>query len=207
MNKDKISPENIFKNRALLTETDEMWREMHSDYFKINLKLKEETDKREAVIQFWRRLAVRVALSIIESLCFRMKITILSHNELFGKKLSPRIETPLREETYALDEKGETMSRNAYYEPKRNLRFVFKEFAKVFNPDFRLKVDDKGWASYREALKIRNRITHPKNLWDLNCSEEEYKMVTEAYNWFERSITQLLMPEEYEKYIKSLESK
>ena len=28
MNKDKISPENIFKNRALLTETDEMWREM-----------------------------------------------------------------------------------------------------------------------------------------------------------------------------------
>jgi len=207
MNKDKISPENFFKNRALLTETDEMWIEMHNDYFKINLKLEEENDKGEADIQFWRRLAVRVGLSIIESICFRMKITILSHNELFGGKLSPRIQTPLREERYELDEKGEIMSRNAYYEPKRNLRFVFTEFAKVFNSDFRLKVDDKGWASYREALKIRNRITHPKYLSDLNCSEEEYQTVNEAYNWFQHSLTQLLMPEEYEKYIKSHESK
>ena len=42
----------------------------------------------------------------------------------------------------------------------------------------------RGWQAVRQAIPVRNRITHPKAEADLSVSDYEIKLVDEAYAWF-----------------------
>jgi len=43
---------------------------------------------------------------------------------------------------------------------------------------------DNGWERLQQVLAIRNRITHPKKVEDLNVSDEEMLFMREANCWF-----------------------
>jgi hypothetical protein len=45
---------------------------------------------------------------------------------------------------------------------------------------------DKGWTTFKDAMEIRNRITHPKKVGDCWIFEPDLQIVTSAYEWFQK---------------------
>lgn len=122
---------------------------------------------------------------MIECLCFRLKAEtlVLAKNPLERYKFTPGDISMLEEQTYDVDGKGKVRKRKIFLKTANNLRFAFNVSAKL-TLDFNLDASGKGWESYKKAVKIRNRITHPKNISDLNISKEEMSTVREAFMWF-----------------------
>ena len=50
---------------------------------------------------------------------------------------------------------------------------------------------DNGWNEFKKAVKIRNRITHPKSASDLHISDEDTKTVEAASEWFQSVVHEL----------------
>jgi len=135
-----------------------------------------------------RRALIRSTFSFIEGCCFRLKQNAL----VFCNEFSPGEISLLKEKTYILNDRGIVGEKEAHLTAKSNLKFAFKAYAKAFNADFKLKVNSEGWKSYLGALKIRNRITHPKEFLDLFIEDKDMIKVMEARIWFHGNLTQLL---------------
>jgi hypothetical protein len=62
---------------------------------------------------------------------------------------------------------------------------------------YELQVDDVGWDNFKQALLlIRNRITHPKTIEDLQLSDKEVQTAADAASWYlkvQRELIQKLM--------------
>jgi hypothetical protein len=148
-------------------ETTEMGNVLTEDIKKIIGFSKEVEYKSD--MQFWMRIMVRTIIDSIDALIYRLrKMTqeLIKFREI-EKKLPPK--------------------------PKKtNLRYIFKVFAVALDSTFEIKEDDEKLKDYSEARKIRNRITHPKSLADLNISlEEEYVKFADTYYWVTNCIKQL----------------
>jgi hypothetical protein len=128
-----------------------------------------ETIKYESEAQFWMRVMVRTIVDSIDALIFRLRKTARELIELRGieNELPPK--------------------------PKKiNLRYIFKVLAIAFNSTFEIKEDDEKLKDYSEARAIRNRITHPKELTDLNISlKGEYVKFSDTFIWVSECIKKL----------------
>jgi hypothetical protein len=90
----------------------------------------------------------------------------------------------LEEVSYELNDKGETKTQVKFIPLTKNLRFAFDTAARAFNVPYKLVVDDEGWSKFRDALIIRNRITHPKVIDHLQLSDDEVQIVADTATWF-----------------------
>lgn len=131
-----------------------------------------------------RRISVRTLFSNIEAICNRLKLSVLPFAEANVKKLEKEEIAMINEESYFLDEYGEAKKRKAYPNFASNLQFAFKVYTRVTGSDFKLDVESIQWKKFKKAIKIRNRITHPKNLSDMKISKDDFRKATNAYNWF-----------------------
>ena len=137
--------------------------------------------------QFWRRTFVRSTFALIEGNTFRMKQYALTQSHLFtGAEVAL-----LKEESYELNEKGIAYEQPKYVNISRNIRFAFQSFAHSFHSNYTLKVDDKGWDCFKKALKVRDRLTHPKGLNDLNITDQEINDAMVALSWYSKSFGEL----------------
>lgn len=170
-----------------ILETNKMLEIMNADLFKIMKKTDQESED-----QCWRRMVVRTALSIVESVCFRMKLLAINVGILKGIEFSKREKAFLYEEKEIKRKDDSIEKRKFYPESKENLKFVFKIIARMFGTKFEIKEEDVGWRSYVKAIEIRNRITHPKNIEDLNVSIKDYDTAGEAFRWFSLLFNELL---------------
>jgi len=125
--------------------------------------------KFESELQFWLRIAVRTAIDSIDTMIYRLKIPVRKLIKLRGneKKLFPKPK-------------------------KKSLIFTFKEFAVTFDSTYEIKEGDENYKEYLKARKIRNKITHPKKLVDLNVSVNDYRQVIDAFEWVENCLSQLI---------------
>lgn len=150
-------------------------------------KLASDDAGRDVSGSLWRRIFIRSLFAYIEGTCFRLKQDV----KLF-KKCSPQEDSIISEKSYALDEKGSIKERELYLRPKENIKFAFKIYSGCFGPDFKLKTDGNGWNAYKGALKIRNRITHPKKIDNLKISDGEWAYIVNAHTWFDDEYQRLL---------------
>jgi hypothetical protein len=85
--------------------------------------------------------------------------------------------------------RGKSLSRisrlRSFFLPTaKNVRFVFALFARVRGLSAQADYSGHGWRAFREAVEIRNRITHPKASVDLSVSSSDLKLTEQAYAWF-----------------------
>jgi hypothetical protein len=130
--------------------------------------------------QFNRRTVVRTMFASLEAMTFGLKQSIL--------KMAPRLLSPadvalLQEETYTLDNKGEVQAQPKYLQLEFNFRYAVNKFAEAFELGMKLDCAGKEWQALREAVKTRNRITHPKNAQDCHVSDGDLDNLELAYNW------------------------
>lgn len=63
------------------------------------------------------------------------------------------------------------------------LAFVIRKAAEITNADATELFGDNGWCEVQKALKVRDRITHPKTPEDLNITPEEIESTRESLRW------------------------
>jgi hypothetical protein len=138
--------------------------------------------------QFDRRVYIRAVFASIEGMVFEFKRVVLTAHEADAAKLTRAELAVLREETYDLADTGDAVARTRYFPLPPTLRFAFRTFARLLGSNYHPPVDGAGWQAFREALEIRNRITHPRSLEDGQVSDQDLTVVGRAYQWYEEAL-------------------
>jgi len=162
--------------KGLKVDTDYWWR-------------KEQDEPNE----IHRRAAVRSTFALIEGVTFSIKQLAStwirdSQGSLPWRVLGPKEMGQLallREESYDLDDKGQVIIRPARLDLLRNVRFAFNAFFRIIHmSDSPLDASARGWSTFRDAMRVRNRLMHPKKPGDIAVSTDEALLVNQAYVWF-----------------------
>jgi hypothetical protein len=141
--------------------------------------------------QFWRRTFIRSVFALIEGFTYRLKQVALEASKIFSIELSNSEIALLLEESYGVNEKGEAEVKPDYLQLPKNIKFAFNMFSRAYGLNYELKVDDAGWLSFKEALKIRNRLTHPKSTGDVAVSDQDMSYAEKAAIWFVKSSVEM----------------
>lgn len=138
--------------------------------------------------QFWRRVYVRAVFSYFEAHAFVMRSSCL-----------PRMR-PKRGDAEAIFRLA--LLTDASYQPTKTGRLerarefrvpfvnsfafsmrTFAEGAGLTNKEIERFFADNCFNLLQRATKVRDRLTHPKKLSDLDVSNDELLEVTNAYGW------------------------
>ncbi|WP_299974603.1 hypothetical protein [uncultured Pseudoteredinibacter sp.] len=138
-----------------------------------------------------RRSYIRAVLSALEGVLYTLREDIIRHGDLGS--FSPKQRAKLLEKVYR---NGVVQSADKYLPLEEAIKFMPKCFARHMGiKGFEFPHGDEGWARMKEAIRIRNKITHPKCLNDLNVSVADLATVATAKVWFkERVSSQLIVP-------------
>jgi hypothetical protein len=90
----------------------------------------------------------------------------------------------LIEKTYQPNEKGEVGEQRMQIPLKTNIKFAFRAYARAHLVDYKLNVGDNRWNDFKNSLAVRDRLTHPKEVRNLEVSDEELKSLKSAFDWF-----------------------
>jgi hypothetical protein len=143
--------------------------------------------------QFWRRSYVRIYFTMIEGLCALMREKCLplacTQDSKGGISVS---------DIHFLSDVGFRIKDNGTLEPEEHrcpfinrVAFSIRTFAKYANVTIDM-CGDSGWKGFRDATKIRNRLTHPKSAEDLTISDEDMKVVQSGVNWFYTNVVEVM---------------
>lgn len=130
-----------------------------------------------------RRSFVRAVFAMIEGLTYSLKQGALEKEETQPVFTTAELAL-LKEEFYDLNDNGEAAIRRSKLRTKPNTLFALQSFAKghgaIFVPN-----RDEGWSALIAAIKVRDRLMHPKKIIDLTVSDAEMETVKEASLWFQ----------------------
>jgi hypothetical protein len=139
-----------------------------------------------------RRIYVRSVFATIEAWIYAIKQMALRwHPDPKCPTISEAERAFAQEHEYRLTVSGDVETRRAKISLEANLRFGFKLLGKAGYVPSELDVSGPEWQSFKRAIKIRDRITHPKSVDDLNISDEDYKDVSAGFGWVLISYTKL----------------
>lgn len=133
---------------------------------------------------FRRRSYVRTALSAVEGIVHELKSRAAESAARQPDTFSIGELSFLRDEGYTLDDHGHVRSQPRFIPIAANVLFTFKAYMRSKGGQAVLNLDHPGWAQFRRAIAIRNRITHPKKPSDLVLADDDLKTVREGFHWF-----------------------
>jgi hypothetical protein len=135
---------------------------------------------------FWRRATYRTVFSSVEALTAHAKMTVLIFADK-GTIFSDAERLALREIEYSIEENGLLAEKKAKIKFLSNVCFTLSCFARMRANGFKI-VKTGGWDSLTKAVKVRDRITHPKTAADLIISDVEMRHLDEGWNWFGKAL-------------------
>jgi len=128
-----------------------------------------------------RRNYIRAIFAWIEAISYLMRRHV--YNELHKQPLTPDSLPKLlaaSETCYHVDGKGDVVETSLKTRTSNNLLFSLKAFAEIVGLPLTIDKGGRNWQAYSEALRIRDRITHPKRLEDIELTDREIEVVREA---------------------------
>jgi hypothetical protein len=142
-------------------------------------------------IQFWRRTYVRALFAFVEAQIWFYKTYALMAVEGGLAHLTVGELALLNELQFDL-EKGKVREQKKFLPVAENFRFAVYILAKAYRSTYVLDVSGKEWSWFREAIDIRNRITHPKVPTDIIISDEESNKLLHVGRWLTSGISRQL---------------
>lgn len=131
-----------------------------------------------------RRFYVRAVFALVEAVVEQHKRLLLDLAERGLLTLGPGIREVLSETTYFAKDNGTVQEREQYLQLERKLRTVYRTAGDAFGQPLAVTFGDRGWQSFRAALDIRDRITHPKTFEDCHVDEDALDTVDRGHEWF-----------------------
>jgi len=146
----------------------------------------------EKFSQAERRLYTRSVFALIEALILVMKQMALSfHPEPSCETISQAERVFAQEQVYRLSESGDIEVHRNKVTLETNIKFSFKLFAKSGYVSATLEVSCLEWQSLKKAIKVRDRITHPKKVADIEILDHEFEDVRTSLSWLTISFVKL----------------
>ena len=176
-----------------MSDLDAMYVTLHKDM--IFCQQRQQEDK-----VIWRRMYVRASFAFIEAFSFYLKQhafnqTLVAVYDSFKQgsgHIPSRDLALLNDESYCLSDKGEAKIEKAKLRTIPNLLFALSSFAKSIGSDYVAMKDDAGYESLTMAIKIRDKLTHPKDVQSLEVTDEQVRIVTTAIEWVQREYVRIL---------------
>jgi len=171
---------------------------INNSYLKTTFKiLVEDVEKaieegKKKASPYIRRTYLRAFFALVEGLNYQLKQICLQFCKYNTNLFTFKELSLLHESSYSINDNNSITSHAKFLPILKNLPFTVKCYAKAHNSNFSLLVNKDGWYSFRYAVKIRNRITHPKNPDNLTITDDDLIKIGEATAWFRDNITALL---------------
>ena len=126
--------------------------------------------------QYRYRSYVRTVFSCLDGLCNCWMNLVLNVYKQSDKK----------EKENAKIEFEKLTNKNKKLSFSENVKYTFRLVGKILTNNTYLIDFEKNhnWTNFIDSVKIRRRITHPKNKKDFYLSKPNIKTVKEAYDWF-----------------------
>ena len=115
------------------------------------------------------------------------QIVLASHGD-YDYQLNIGEVALLREEAFDIDSRGKVVVRSANLRTLNNIRFTLSIVGRTIAPGYEPPVGDAGWEALQKALKVRHRVTHPKERSDLAISNDELDQIRAAFKWFRSAL-------------------
>ena len=96
----------------------------------------------------------------------------------------------LNEVAFDLKANGDIKESIKFLKLPDNFKFLFKSINKLFNANIEIDYGAKDWQNFIEAQKIRNRLTHPRQIADLDINDTEIAICKSVCHWFNDLIHQ-----------------
>jgi hypothetical protein len=142
----------------------------------------------DADYEFHARQLLRAVFAYIEGVTFSVKIT--AANQCLEKNIdiSPPERYIAGEVSYELNDKGEVVEHPAQIRLAANVRFAFTLLERVYGYPSQFDPSSEWWFCFKESIKVRNRLMHPRMPKDLDVSGDEIVKALKAKNGFNATL-------------------
>jgi hypothetical protein len=131
-----------------------------------------------------RRFYIRAIFAFIEAVVEQHKRLLLQLHEKKFIRLKIGYYEVLSERIFTTSDSGNVTSKDQYLQLPRKIRTVYRAASESFDEEMVLNFVENGWQNFRDAIKIRNRITHPKTRADCEIETEDLETVESGEVWF-----------------------
>jgi hypothetical protein len=137
-----------------------------------------------------KRNFVRSAFAAIEGLLwqFRRQVELSIESE---RDLTVIERAAFNDKSYAIGENGNLQEQTKIIPMTAMFRFSVRAAEMQYN-QILVDFSDINWSTFKAAIAIRNRITHPKNVGDLSLSDQDVTTVKDGLFWLLETILHVL---------------
>jgi hypothetical protein len=168
--------ENFLALFDALEKRDELNRILRDDFLKAYEILDRQNED-----QYLRRTTTRTSFALIEGTINNLNTTVLDAYK-YGFITLTQNEIEKLEERKQLENGG---SRPFFLPLEKKVEFSIIIYAqKIGNIDFKIDSSSPEWKKFKFAIEIRNHLTHPKSLKDIEINEEKISLVLDSTLWF-----------------------
>jgi len=139
----------------------------------------------DADYEFKARQFVRAVFAYIEATTFSVKASSAWRCMENDIDITPQERYFATDTEHELNDRGEVVEAVARISLSRNIRFAFALNRKAHNIADPFDASIEWWGCLKDAIKIRDRLTHPKWPGDLDISGDEIIKVIKAKKGFE----------------------
>ncbi len=126
------------------------------------------------------RLVVRTAFAYFEGVTFYLKLVSAKACIDKGLEVTQAERYLVGEVEHRVTDSGEVVQRPAHIRLSANVRFAFNLAEKAFDMKGAFDPSADWWACFQAAVKIRDRLTHPRWASDLEIGPDEMMQVINA---------------------------
>lgn len=140
---------------------------------------------RTADSQFLRRVYVRALFAYLEGMAYWMRQNAVEIDKIALRKFGAidwDRHILLYEEHPTINENGAIKKKRNKYPFKSRFAFTVRAFAEIV--ECKDDLFGQGWQHLLEAVKVRDRLVHPKKSSDVLVSDSDMALCREGYKWF-----------------------
>ena len=134
------------------------------------------------------RQLVRAIFAFIEAVTFSAKVEAAEYCLDHNRDLTDAERFFATDTDYILNDKGRVVERPAHIRLCDNVRFAFALQEKALGLKEPFDSSCAWWGCFKAAVKIRDRLTHPKMPDDVDISGDEIMTVLRAFDGFKQQL-------------------
>ena len=142
----------------------------------------------DADYEFHARQLIRAFFAYIEAVTFSVKASSAWRCMEENIHITPQERYFATDTEYDINNRGEVVETSAKISLARNIRFAIALNRKAHKVSAPFDASVEWWSCMREAIRIRDRLTHPRWPTDLDVSGDEIVKVLKAQKGFEEEL-------------------
>jgi hypothetical protein len=157
-----------------------LWMSFHNEQCRL-LPFIDKTKSNE-----YNRTYLRAFFSMIEGITYRTRQILLERQKDNKINLSPEQIIALSEISIELENNGKIKKRQRFYEFRSIMLFTYKTYCECLNKTdiYNRFLSDIRYNDFKESIKIRNFITHPKSGKDVFVNGIDIQTIMSAGDWY-----------------------